>query len=189
MVEKQKKVVFKVASMDEAKLAARKLQETAVDAEVIRVKAECKVARIKADIQEDLQSYKKRIDELKGALLKWVKLNTEKFLEPRSVQCDRVTFGMRTCPPRVELTHPEEECIERARKFVLMEYVRVIREIDREKILADFRDGKIGEINLAAIGVNVVADEKAYVETDLAGLDVVNGDASARIIDSGNRKE
>ncbi len=137
---------------------------------------------LKAELEESIRKVRAgyeaafaRLDETAAALLEdveaWAAGHPEAFAEKKSLELLHGTIGFRTSTPRVALPRgaDEEELASTLAEAGLTCYVRIRRELDRQRILADVAEGWSAENNdaaavLGAYGIQVKQSDRFFAE-------------------------
>lgn len=137
MINRIKKTLTVVpASIAEAATYLRSIAEK--QKEINAVKREAKKAKEATD--KKIENLKKDRDAFFTALFAFAAPRKKELTEKkRSVKTDAGTFGWRWTTPMVELTggRTDTQMIAEFEKLGLVQYVRVVKELDREAMLRD----------------------------------------------------
>lgn len=116
-----------------------------------------------------LVEIKKRIGTETVRAQLWAEANPDQFARRKSLELTHGKIGFRTGTPKLKTIArwTWAKVLTAIRGFVWAQpYIRVIEEVDKEKIIAD----KPSADQLASIGVKIVQEESFFVEPNLTDL-------------------
>lgn len=143
--------------------------QAAIERDALKAELEESIRKVRAGYEAAFA----RLDETAAALLEdvqaWAAGHPEAFAEKKSLELLHGTIGFRTSTPRVALPRgaDEEELASALAEAGLTCYVRIRRELDRQRILADVAD--TAEDNdaaavLDAYGIQVKQSDRFFAE-------------------------
>jgi phage host-nuclease inhibitor protein Gam len=104
----------------------------------------------------------------------WAEAHPEEFGKRKSIEFGSGTIGFRTGTPKLALLNRKWnwKAVTAAIGIVWkLKYLRVIRELDREKVIADARAEVLKPSDLETVGVKVIQEESFFVDPKLTDIE------------------
>lgn len=143
--------------MAEYSTAASKLKK-------IEAEMEIQIVRIREKYQDDIQKLITLMNEKFEVLQTYAQQHPELFQKRKSIEMTHGIIGYRTGTPKLKLLKGMTWAkVTDNLKHYLPEYIRIIEEPAKDRLLAD-KELPIVQENLPKVGVMVTQDETFYVE-------------------------
>jgi phage host-nuclease inhibitor protein Gam len=126
-----------------------------------------KIQTIRDDFELKTAHARAEAELVRARIEDFIFSNKRDFEKERSRELIHGSVGFRTGTPKVTLLNKKynlKTAMELIKKIFNGSYVRTKEEIDKEKILVDYREKTVDDSKLAAVGLKVDQDEKAFVE-------------------------
>jgi phage host-nuclease inhibitor protein Gam len=156
-----------IETQEELRATVADIAANMIVARQSRANMEAELAAIRARYEADLIPLDQQIETATEQVATYATQHPDLF--PKGVRSlDLVTalIGFRTGQPKVKL-------LKRWTPFAVLEalkaqkylgLIRQVEEIDKERVIADSRNGTLSEADLRAVGLAVIQDERFYVE-------------------------
>lgn len=131
------------------------------------------IQKIKDKYDEETESQRKRIADLKKKIESFCTSNKGDFLKQRSQVLTHGVIGFRNNPPKVVQLNKKwtvKSSLEFLKKLFNGKYVRSKDEVNKDQILADYASSVIDDSKLAAVGLRIDNDETFFIEINWDSL-------------------
>lgn len=150
-----------------AEVTAMKLRETELTAAMDK-----EITAIRSQYEDRMAEIRARLDTHVSALMAWAENNRSEFGKTKSLDAVHGTIGWRTGTPSLKTLSgwTWDRVLEKLELLGLADYVRIKREVDKQKIIADrelFADGA----GLKEIGVRCQQDDFFFVDPKIQHVD------------------
>jgi phage host-nuclease inhibitor protein Gam len=156
-----------IETQEELRATVAEIAADMIIARQTRANMEAELAEVRARYEADLIPLDKNIETATELVATYCTTRPDLFPKnSRSLDLVTAVIGFRTGQPKVKVlkrwTVPAViEALKAKRLFGL---VRQVEELDKERVIADSRNGTFAEADLKAVGLSVVQDERFYVE-------------------------
>ncbi len=140
-----------------------------IDAAALQAEMESRIAEIRTAYEVRFADLGEMAEGLLADIEAWAAGHPEAFADRKSLELLHGTIGFRTSTPRVALPRGTDEngLATQLADAGLSIYTRTLRELDRQRILADCAnpdDGEEARRVLAAYGIRVAQSERFFAE-------------------------
>lgn len=166
MAKRTSKTVHMGISREEAEKAMSEYAQAEARLQSINAKMEAEMNKIRAKYAEDVAALEHVKDEHFRVVEQYaVEHRTELFQGKKKVELVHGAFGFRAGSPKLALRSGFlwPDVVRRCREF-LPDYVKTTYDVAKSKLLADRNIDSVRD-NFEKIGVEVVAEEKFFIET------------------------
>lgn len=156
------------AALNKASLGrrVRELGETEIAIKAVEAEAAEKVSAIQAEAEEALKPLKRKARRQREAIERDLQAHAAELFgeESRTLELGVGTVKVRTRPPRLATADGVswDEATERVRERRWDRFVVHSYRLDKNRLLQEAGDGKLGEEELAEVGLERVTGEESY---------------------------
>ncbi|MBL0144895.1 MAG: host-nuclease inhibitor Gam family protein [Chitinophagaceae bacterium] len=162
MTRVSKKLITEV-NRETAEEAFADYNRATAQLQIIEGKMNAEITTVKEKHEPKINSLQEQKDECFELMQVYAESNPELFGNKKSVEWTHGKFGFRTGTPKLQTRKGFKwPAVLELVKEKLTGYVRVKEDLDKEKLLANRND-----IDLKAVGVEVVQDESFFMEPNL----------------------
>lgn len=156
-----------VANREQAEMVLGEHARLSADLEIILAELADKIVDLNAQYEGRIETLKERIKSKTKLLNTWADANPDEFAQKKSISLIYGRLGYRTTPPSVKAIKGKLEALTSAIQAAMPTWIRQTPEIDKEQILADYREARCTDADLAKHGIKVVQRETFFVEPKL----------------------
>jgi len=156
----RRKVTPALAGWSAVDDVTRRLVELDIDRRKIEADRDSAIAKARESAKVKLAKIASEAKALDAQVEQYAEANREDFGKKKSMERTHATLSFRSSTPAVKtiskwtFAKALDVVKEHARRFV-----RIVRELDKEKVLADHAAGKVTDEQLAELGLRVVKEE------------------------------
>lgn len=160
----KKTIIQENISSDIAEQCLAEYSTAASKLKKIEAEMEIQIVRIREKYQDDIQKLTTLMNEKFEILQTFAQQHPELFQKRKSIELTHGLIGYRTGTPKLKLLKGMNWAkVTDNLKHYLPEYIRIIEEPAKDRILAD-KDLPIIQENLPKVGITIAQDETFYVE-------------------------
>jgi len=163
---------LEITTRDQAEAAGAQIVALRIQHDAIKFKknrADFAAQKLKRKMDELLE----RIARYETVLSAWAKANRkQEFGESKTLDMRHVVLVFKNAPRCVRLLKDWTDALVIAalqKRKTLQQYIRIKREVDRQRILSDSKPdaGRLDEAVLKSVGIEIVQEENFFIEPKL----------------------
>ncbi|MCS7054083.1 MAG: host-nuclease inhibitor Gam family protein [Ignavibacterium sp.] len=136
-----------------------------------------KITEARKKFDEDVADAQQIVDVIKNDIEQFCIKNKNEFEGKRSMEFKYGKIGFRINPPKVSQLNRKytvATTLELVKKVFKGLYIRIKEEIDKDIILADYREGKLNDKKLASVGLKIDQGETFFIEPNIEQIEIIS---------------
>lgn len=161
---------MKFASLDDLAYAVGEIAKRTAYIQKKEAQLNEKISALRSRFEDETAEAKAEAELLKQDVEAYCMKNKAAFDEQRTLVFLTGKVGFRNNPPKVTQLNRKytvASSIELIQRIFKGLYIRLKEEIDKDSILSDYREKKVTDQKLAAVGLKVDQSETFFIEPDL----------------------
>lgn len=156
-----------VATREQAEMVLAEHARLSAALEIILAELGEKIVALNEQYEGQIELLRERIKSKTKLLNTWADANPEEFGTKKSIEFIFGRLGYRTKPPSVKAVQGKLDELIPTLKITMAKWIREVAEIDKETILADYRNKRFTDEDLLQYGIKVTQGETFFVEPKL----------------------